>query len=118
MKPKIIDSSFHDREIARAQEHINKLEEANRDLAERAISVERLEKLRAWALDRALNYYQHNKANGLFDDKLGVMQTCVVPTPEEVLVLADKFCQYTYGKHYAETLEKFQERDLVTEGNA
>lgn len=70
-----------DREMARAQDHINQLEAANKELAEYKNSIERLEKWKAWALDRAIASVERSP----------------FPAADVITLLADKFFLYTYN---------------------
>lgn len=75
-----VPKSFYDAEVTRAQDHINKIAAANKNMADKLDEAEHKEKLMAWALDRALNYFQHANTDG--------------HTPEQVMDVADKFYDY------------------------
>lgn len=76
-----VPKAFYDAECQRAQDHINKIAAANKNMAEKLDEAEHKEKLMAWALDRALNYFQHANTESSH-------------TPEQVMDVADKFYEY------------------------
>ncbi len=72
-----------------------RIEEANtiiQSYKDAEANQDQLSKLKAWALDRALNLMQITKAE--------------TATPQSVMEVAEQFALYTYGKDYKELKDK------------